>query len=236
MPDEPDETLLREQTEYYRIRGAISDDWFYRRGRYDRGTALNRQWFRESVELVQALQGFGLSGRILELGGGTGFWTQHLAASAEQITVVEISPESIAASRNRLGGFASRVRYVEADFFDWTPKERYDGVFFAFVLSHVPPERFEWFWEFVHACLLSDRKAYFMDTLRHRKSRPVDYDLPRENEHLAIRRAAGRQYHVYKSFYTPARLEERLEPLGWETDLHATREFFMYGSARYREP
>jgi hypothetical protein len=46
------ETLLAEQVDYYRARAPEYDDWFLRRGRYDRGSARNRRWF-EQVEVVR---------------------------------------------------------------------------------------------------------------------------------------------------------------------------------------
>ena len=35
------------------------------------------------------------------------------------------------------------MRYIEADPFHWQPTEQLDAVFFAFWLSHVPPDRFD---------------------------------------------------------------------------------------------
>jgi SAM-dependent methyltransferase len=227
--------LLDEQTEYYRKRGAVSDDWFYRRGRYDRGPILNRRWFYESVELIQALLTFELSGKVLELGGGTGFWTQHIAMSAEQVTVVDVSAESIAASRARIGSFASRVRYIETDVFSWAPNQKFDAVFSAFWLSHVPPQMFAEFWDFVHSCLKPGGRVFLIETLRSKNGIARDHRLPGKDEKLALRRRLERPYHVYKTYYTPETLRQQLGALGWETDLYATREFFMYGSAQHVE-
>src|SRR5579875_2403489 len=94
------------------------------------GTIINRQWFREGVELVQAVFDFDIRGKVLELGGGTGYWTQHLVMGADHVTVVDVSAESIAASRKRLGPFVQKVKYIEADVYRWHPTERYDVVFF----------------------------------------------------------------------------------------------------------
>ena len=47
------EDLLQEQVAYYRARSAEYDEWFLRRGRYDRGAERNAQWFEE-VEQVRA--------------------------------------------------------------------------------------------------------------------------------------------------------------------------------------
>ena len=41
MTTTEDQTLLREQLDYYRARAAEYDQWWLRQGRYDRGAALN---------------------------------------------------------------------------------------------------------------------------------------------------------------------------------------------------
>lgn len=63
---------LAEQLGYYRARAAEYDEWWFRRGRYDRGPNLNARWFEEAAELDQTLAGFGPRGRVLELACGTG--------------------------------------------------------------------------------------------------------------------------------------------------------------------
>ena len=48
---------LSSQLDYYRARAAEYDEWWLRRGRYDRGAALNAQWFAEAAEVQAALEG-----------------------------------------------------------------------------------------------------------------------------------------------------------------------------------
>ena len=38
---------LQEQVDYYRARASEYDEWFYRIGRYDRGSEINQRWFNE---------------------------------------------------------------------------------------------------------------------------------------------------------------------------------------------
>ncbi len=233
MADEPGTNeLLVEQNEYYRTRGKVTDDWFYRRGRYDHGPVVNRQWFREGVELVQAILNFDARGKALVLGAGSGYWTQHLVMTADHVTVIEISPDSIAASKARLGPFTRKVRYIEGDAYQWRPTERYDVIALPFWLTHVPPARFEQFWSFIRGALTPRGRVFLMDNLRTKHGIAIDHDLPGLGERVAIRRRGGREHRVFKTFYTPVSLTERLNGLGWETDLRATREFFLYGSAQ----
>ena len=55
------------------------------------------------------------------------------------------------------------VQFLEADLFAWQPPRRYDTVFFAFWLSHVPPTRLPGFWNTVAAALAPGGKAIFID-------------------------------------------------------------------------
>lgn len=231
MIGEPTDALLEQQTDYYRTRAPRSDDWFFRRGRHDRGPIINRQWFVESIEVLQALSDFGISGTVLELGGGTGYWTQHLAITAKRVTVVEVSVASNNVSRARLGSFVNRVHHVDADVYRWRPPEEYDAVFFAFWLSHVPPHMVEAFWRFLRTCLKPGGRVFIVETLRSENAIANDHRLPPKGSNTAVRKREGREQEVYKTFYTPESLSNQLAGFGWDAKLRRTKEFFLYGSA-----
>jgi SAM-dependent methyltransferase len=151
------EELIRQQIEYYRARAGEYDEWFLRQGRYDRGASANERWFAEVDQVQAALERFGPSGRVLELACGTGLWTERLLPHATRLVAVDAAPEALALNRSRLNADA-RVEYILADLFAWRPDlpERFDVVFFAFWLSHVPRERFRAFWQLVSLHRVSD--------------------------------------------------------------------------------
>lgn len=221
--------LLQEQIAYYRARAPEYDEWFQRRGRYDLGAEENTRWRVELDEVVGALAAFGPRGHVLELAGGTGFWTELLARTADELTVVDASPESLRINRDRVGD--PRVRYVAADLFAWRPDRAYDAVVFAFWLSHVPPERFDAFWELVARCLAPGGRAFFVDNLNP-SSTAHDHRLLGPGE-VTVTRALndGREFRIYKLFYRPDELARRLEALGWQAALTATARYFLYGRA-----
>src|SRR5947209_18080881 len=95
--------VLQEQMEYYRARAAEYDEWLFRRGRYDHGADENRQWFAEFQQVADALAAFAPAGRVLELAGGTGYWTGRLLRHATEATVVDASAELPALNRARGG-------------------------------------------------------------------------------------------------------------------------------------
>jgi trans-aconitate methyltransferase len=55
------------------------------------------------------------------------------------VTAVDAAPEMLALARQRVRDLP--VEFVQADLFAWQPPRRYDTVFFAFWLTHVPPAR-----------------------------------------------------------------------------------------------
>lgn len=225
--------VLQEQIDYYRARAGEYDEWFLRQGRYDRGQALNRQWFTEAAQVREALTAFGPTGHVLELAGGTGLWTQILAETAATLTVVDASAEMLALNQARLAG--RHVDYVLADLWTWRPEAHYDAVFFGFWLSHVPPERFDDFWRLVGFCLAPGGRIFFVDSLPDETSTAVDHRLPGETATLTRRLNDGREFQIVKVFYDPLVLEERLHAIGWQVTVQNTPSYFLYGSGTLSE-
>jgi len=228
-----DDTVLTEQLDYYRARAMEYDKWWLREGRFDRGPEANTRWFAETTELERELERFGPCGDVLELACGTGLWTRHLMRYAGSVTAVDAAPEVLAINRARVGD--ARVRYVEADLFDWTPDAQYDACVFTFWLSHVPEDRFEGFWGMVGRAVKPGGRVFFIDSARTERSTAADHVLPGSGDDTMTRRLDdGREFQIVKRFYDPGELEARLGELGWEASVGATAEFFIYGTAARR--
>ena len=178
-----------EQAAYYRALGA---DYL------DQGLDLPG-----GDELAEALEAFRPTGSVLELACGPGVWTGQLLRHATDVTAVDGSPEMLAAAAARVAG--ERVRFVQADLFDWVPDRRYDVVFFGFWLSHVPPGRFESFWSLVADSLKDDGRVFFADDAY----RTTD-ELIEGPSSSTIRRRLddGTSYRLVKVPYQSVALEE----------------------------
>jgi len=226
-------TMLAEQIQYYRARAAEYDEWFLRKGRYDRGPAHTAKWFREVEDVVWDLEGHAPYGDVLELAGGTGLWTVRLAAKANSVTVVDASPEMIELNRLRVG--EKPITYIEHDLFSYNPDRKFDFVFFGFWLSHVPSERFEEFFALVRRCLKPGGSFFFIDSIKEPQSTAVDHALPLEDdcETLVRKLNDGSEFRIFKVFYRPDDLKWKLESLGWTAKLNETANFFIYGSGKY---
>lgn len=222
--------LLAEQQHYYTARAPEYDDWFFRRGRYERGDEHAARWHGEATEVRWALERFQPSGHILELAPGTGLWTQQLLRYGASVSVVEGSAAMARELRRRIGG--APVTMTIADIFSWEPRRRYDTIFFAFWLSHVPAARFEGFWAAVRDALAPGGRVYLVDSLYEPRSTAKDHSLPGSEGEQVVRRRLddGREFDVVKVFWTPETLSERLAGLGLLSELRSTERFFIHGA------
>jgi demethylmenaquinone methyltransferase/2-methoxy-6-polyprenyl-1,4-benzoquinol methylase len=226
-----EDELLAEQRSYYRARAPEYDEWWQRRGRYDQGEEQLLEWQRQVATVAAALDAFGPMGKVLELAGGTGWWTQRLAETADRLTVVDSSAEALALNRERVG--RPDVHYDVADLFEWRPDSDYDVVFFSFWLSHVPRTRFGDFWSRVSSFLTPSGRVFFIDNRDDPtpdSSQKDPYVLEyRPDLHLRTLHD-GSHYRVIKVMYEPGELESVITAEGWSVELDATR-WFLFGSA-----
>jgi demethylmenaquinone methyltransferase/2-methoxy-6-polyprenyl-1,4-benzoquinol methylase len=113
--DDDVEALVAEQVAYYRAHAPDYDNY------------LGKDWDHSIEELP-------ISGDVLELACGTGHWTRLLGARS--VIAVDAAPEVLALARRRVRGLP--VEFIQADVLAWQPPRRFDTVFFAFWLTHVP--------------------------------------------------------------------------------------------------
>lgn len=210
-----DEAVLAAQVEYYR---AAAPEYLDQELDQPGGD-----------ELVAAVERHAPPGRVLELACGPGTWTPLLLRRASSITAVDAAPEMLALARARVGADHERVRFVQADLFDWEPDERYDAVFMGFWLSHVPWRRFAAFWQLVDRSLLPDGQVLFVDDAY----RPDD-ELVEGAASTTIQRRLrdGTPHRAVKVPHEASALRSELAALGWDVVVHPTRGPFYWGVGR----
>ncbi len=168
------------------------------------------------------------SGRTLELACGTGVWTKVLATRVQSLTAIDGAPEMLAVARQRLT--ETPVSLIEADLFDWQPDERYDTVFLAFWLSHVPPGRFESFWGTLRSALAPGGRVLFVDT--GPEETPFERFVPEVGIPIVERQLRdGASHRVVKMLYDPTDLAERLAAIGWTAEIVGVGATLFAGSA-----
>ena len=227
-----DGALIADQIAYYRARAGEYDGTMRQLGRYISlgGAAVGRKQdddAREIAIVLDQLEAMPPFDTVLELAAGTGWWTQSLAQHARHVTAVDAAEEMLAINRERVK--ASNVQYVLADVFSWRPNRKFDLVFFAFWLSHVPRERFAAFWELVGDSLAANGRVFFIDELGTEETCRME---TRVGGDAVLRELAdGRQFRAVKIFYQPTELEARLRTLGWKVQVRAADRRFYWGQA-----
>ena len=209
--DDEVQALVAEQVAYYRARAPDYDNVY-----------LGKDWNRCIEELP-------IAGDVLELACGSGHWTRLLAARARSVTAVDAAPEMLALARQRARDLS--VEFIEADVLAWQPPRRFDTVFFAFWLTHVPPARFAGFWSMVGMALAPGGRVCFVD----------DSDQERAGERFVAEQATsavwrrlrdGSKHRVVKVYYSPGELTARLAELGWSAEIRETSTPLLVGTAR----
>lgn len=237
MSHEQSSALLREQQDYYNARSAEYDEWWLREGRYDRGEQENGIWFAEQREVRAAFDAVDWHGEVLELAGGTGIWTEWLAARARTLTILDGSLEMIAINSARLeaGGMRGKATYRQVDLFDWQPDREYDGIFIGYFLSHVPANLMETFLESVALALRPGGVLGLIDGRRDQRSTSLDQPPPGPETDVSTRRLNdGRTFQIVKRFAEPEALARSFERHEVDIDVRTTSVHFLYATGRKR--
>jgi SAM-dependent methyltransferase len=163
-----DEPLAARPAEY--------DDWYLRRGRYSRGPARDLAWHLELDQATTWLDRLPLSGQIVELAAGTGWWSPLLAHKGE-LSIYDISPVSLEGARERLVAHRLRAHLHIRD--AWAePDRQVDAVFCGFWLGHIGNERLGDFLALIRRWLRPGGSFAFIDALPDPESGAVDLDEP----------------------------------------------------------
>ncbi|MFC4042954.1 class I SAM-dependent methyltransferase [Dactylosporangium siamense] len=209
------ESLLDGQLAYYRARAPEYDEVYGERA------------FRSLTDLVDELP---VGGDVLELACGTGQWTVRLAGRADHLTAVDGAPEMLDIARRRVEAAGLTATFEQRDLFSWRPQARYDTVFFAFWLSHVPPQRFAAFWAAVAGAVRPGGRVVFVDT--DAAERLTERAAPGDRATVLRRLKDGSEHEVVKLFHDAAVLAADLAKLGWTAQVDPADGGFIRGVAR----
>jgi SAM-dependent methyltransferase len=210
---ESDRRVIEKQIEYYNRRAPEYDET---------STPPGDPLAPFITEIKSALHRFAPRGTVLEIGCGTGKRTEWLLGHARSVTALDASAAMLERARHTIGD--DRVHWVLADAFRWEPVGRYDVVFFAFWLSHVPNARFDEFWRLVVRCLHPEGRVFFLDEGRHAHWREENIDpaVPLVRRRLRD----GSEHNVVKVLWDPKELEDKLTGMGWKIAVQSTGPFY----------
>jgi SAM-dependent methyltransferase len=218
-----------EMLAYYEARAPEYDDWYLRRGRYERGPVHDAAWNAELDIAGRWLDALPISGEIVELAAGTGWWSP-LLASKGVLSLYDGAQAPLERARERLVAHRLRAHLHVRD--AWAAPDRtVDAVFTGFWLSHVPRARLDEFLAVVRSWLKPGGTFAFIDSMADPQSSASDHPAPGDD--LSVRRLDdGREFTVVKVYYEPGELEAALARAGFATaTVTTTGRFFLTGVA-----
>ena len=223
--------LDAEMRAYYAARAPEYDDFYLRRGRYERGPVHDTAWKAELDQATRWLDALPLSGELLELAAGTGWWSPLLAQKGH-LTITDANEEPLRIASRRLEAHGQRVGVVLRD--AWAPPDReVDGLFAGFWLSHVPRERLPGFLAVARQWLRPGGTFAFIDSRRDPQGSAWARERDATDPDVELRDVVdGRRFRVVKVFYAPEELAAALVAAGFERpEIQRTGRFFLFGSA-----
>jgi demethylmenaquinone methyltransferase/2-methoxy-6-polyprenyl-1,4-benzoquinol methylase len=214
---------------YYEARAPEYDDWYLRRGRYERGPIHDAAWNAELDVAGRWLDERPIRGEIVELAAGTGWWSPLLASKGE-LSLYDGTAAPLERARERLVAHQLRAHLHVRD--AWAEPDRaVDAVFTGFWLSHVPRARLAEFLAIVRRWLKPGGTFAFIDSLADPQSSAADHPAPGDDASLR-RLDDGREFTIVKVYYQPGELEAALADAGFaDARVTTTGRFFLTGIA-----
>lgn len=214
--------------DYYQARAAEYDDWYLRRGRYERGPIHDAAWNAELDAAGRWLDGLPIRGRIVELAAGTGWWSPLLAAKGE-LWLSDAAEAPLERARERLVAHGLRAHLHVRD--AWAepeaPPAPAAALFAGFWLSHVERDRTAAFLELAGRWLEPGGRLALIDSLPDPQSGAADHPAPAHDR--AVRRLDdGRAFEIVKVYRSAAEIAAALEAAGFtEVTVTTTGRFFV---------
>ena len=207
--------------DYYAARAPEYDEFYTTMER----PPLERAVFDADLDAATLwLDDLPISGEIVELAAGTGWWSPLLAQKGE-LSLYDVSDEVLVRARDRLlaHGLRAHIHIRDA----WAePDRQVDVVFCGAWLSHVRRRRLPDFLAIIHRWLKPGGLFAFVDEAgQPGYTSIVDERQPR-------RLNDGREFQIIKIFHEPDELQAALLAAGFATaEVKKTSRFFVLGKA-----
>jgi SAM-dependent methyltransferase len=138
-PDVQDD-VRTDQIAYYRTRAPWYDDVYTCTGDYDSGPIRNAEWLDDLAHIEAALAAAPLRGECVELGAGTGYWSERIINQVERIWLLDAVDDVLDIARRKLGERAKRAEFEVVDLWHWEPQRTWDCAVACYFFEHVPDE------------------------------------------------------------------------------------------------
>ena len=206
-----------DQIGYYRARSSWFDDVYECVGDYDVGADRKTQWRSDLAAVGHALSAVPLRGRCVELGVGTGYWTQQFIDRVDELWALDASPEMLEIARSRLDAQSSKTRFQVVDLWRWEPTEEWDSAVAFFFLEHVPDEVLPGLLASLHGALRPGSPFFVAEGAAYTSEPEIE-----------TRSIDGRAYDVVERRREPEEFEAALRAAGFSlADVAAERLVYL---------
>ena len=148
--------------------------------------------------------------RLLDIGCGTGYWTQRMSETAKSIVGIDINEAVLEIARNKKYGCPTEYKVMDA--YNMKFNEKFSGVLASFMLSHILREDIPGWLEQIHELLKPSAHVFFADNTfiegvgGELKTKPNDF-----NTYKLRNLNDGSQHLIVKNYFT---VEELLQHFG----------------------
>ncbi len=224
MSDPPD--VEADTRAYYRARASEYEQWLRRQGRYAHGPDDDDDW-RGELRTLSQFAGAAAGGRVFEIASGTGWWTRVLARGA-RVIASDYAPEMLAEARRR-DPAGAQVQRCRCDAYRLPVRSAScDGCVFGFWLSHVPVPRAAAFVREAARVVRPGGRILLLDSRQDPQSGAHDQRTAGPRVQRQLRRLNdGREFHIWKIYWTPADLHFLLGLVCRQVEVIQTPRFFI---------
>ena len=180
---------------------------------------------REELLLLQKALAELMEGHaVLEVGCGTGYWTQQIAEVADSVTAIDSNPVMLAVARQIED---DRIEWVQDDATDLGGSDAYTACFGGFWWSHLPRERQAKWLSGLQKKLGKDTLLVLIDNNYVEGSSTPIAHTDAEGNTYQIRSLGGERYDVMKNFPTDSALRKRFADHAREIRVKRTEHFWI---------
>jgi SAM-dependent methyltransferase len=168
--------------------------------------------------------------KVLELGCGTGYWTETLACSAESVLAIDTSPEMLALARERVD--AASVEFQQGDAFA-LPDDmagRFTACFAGFFWSHVKREDQEKYLKYLRAKLGKDVLLVLVDDNfmeEDEETPPIARTDLEGNTFQIFATPSGNRFEVLRNYPADSSLRKRFASHAREVRIERLEHYWM---------
>ena len=197
-----DHRLEQELIAYYDARAREYDDVYSGKNPAIDAPEL---YIKEVKEIAALVAEFG-SGRVVDIGCGTGFWLPYYAKNASSITLIDESENMLKVCEQRVHalGIVDKCEFQNDNFYAKTwERDRFDSALIGFFMSHISQDVEDRFFATLRSILSPYARVLLIDSAWTEKRK-----LERAKEGIQERILNnGRTFKIFKRYFTLRELE-----------------------------